>query len=116
MNIDEVREKIAYIIYMVDRSEKAAMPIEEFIAYKGNTYIMDCKIAADKILSTEIGGEVVISKCEACGGKGYWNESLNLGCGMGFAPIGDEHDCQYCQGTGGKITRPRTLRDVIGGL
>jgi hypothetical protein len=62
--VEEIREEIAYKIYMVDRSQKSAMPFREFVDYPmiPLTYIGDCKKAADSILSIEVGGEVEESK------------------------------------------------------
>lgn len=87
MNLKELREKIAKILYeYADGVSEAVDP---------TPYI-------DQILSIEIGGEVWVEECPIC--KHGIGEQL-------YVKQEDKVICP-CQGTN-KLTRPRLLRDCV---
>jgi hypothetical protein len=92
MNIDEVREKIAEIIN------------NDIWGYTNASELMVTRDIVNQILSIEIGGEVE-EECPICKDFPYsdaWASNKRHSSSMRSI---------YCNK--GKITRPRTLRDVI---
>jgi hypothetical protein len=91
MDIEQVKEKIAEIIGECKRN-----------------YITNNFIYADQILAIEVGGEVV----EECRLGKNWRETIcATNCSGCEYLVCDNRDFDCV--VEGKITRPKTLRDVI---
>lgn len=108
MTIEQVREEIAKIVKEAvcdyDESTPELMHSDKCFdeCAKGIWCKKNIPIIADKILSTPVGGEVKTQ----CYHKGWLGNEGNEIYGR------YSKDCPTCNGTG-KITRPRTLRDLI---